>query len=129
MYQEWASETGDRLQIASISLLLVGSLAFVLVICLLLFEDKWVGKIVSKFPKNSTPEGDLNEGPPAPEPVIEPQNRNSNNPSIEDGDADFVKKDTNALDFVCKGGSLGSDLRNKKIAEQPKKDKLPKEGD
>ena len=88
----------------------------------LLFEDKWVGKIVSKFPKNSTPEVDLNEGPPAPEPVIEPQNRISNNPSIEDGDADFVKMDTNALDFVCKGDSLGSDLRNKKIAEQPKKD-------
>lgn len=62
-YNTWASKTGDRLQIASISLLLVGSLAFVSVICLLLFEDKWVAKIVSRFPKHSTPEDDLNEGP------------------------------------------------------------------
>ena len=92
--------------------MLVGSLAFVLVICLLLFEDKWVGKIVSKFPKHSTPEGNLNKGPPAPEPVIEPENRKSNNPRIEDGDVDFVEKNTNASDLACICDNLGSDLRN-----------------
>ena len=56
MYNKWAAETGDRLQTVSISLLLVGSLTFVSVICLFLFEDKWVGIIVSKFPKHSAPE-------------------------------------------------------------------------
>ena len=70
VYNKWASETGDRLRIASISFLLVGSVAFVLVICLVLFEDKWVGKIVSKFPKHSTPEVEINEGPHASEAVI-----------------------------------------------------------
>ena len=86
-YLEWASKTGDRLQTWSISLLLVGSVAFVSVICLLLFEDKWVGKIVAKFPKHSTPEDDLNEGPPVPKLVIELKNTKSNNPRIVDGDA------------------------------------------
>ena len=122
-YHTWASKTGDRLQIASISLLLVGSLAFVSVTCLLLFEDKWVAKIVAKFPKHSTPEDDLNEGPPVPELVIEPENIKSNNPRIEDGDADFLKKDTNDSDLVCKEDNLGSDLRNETKAEQPNQDK------
>ena len=100
--KEWASETGDRLQTASISLLLVGSVSFVLVICLVLFEDKWVAKIVSKFPKHSTPENILNEneGPHAPKLVIEP--KKSNNPRIEDGDADLMKKDT--PDFFVQRG-------------------------
>jgi len=82
VYKEWASKTGVRLQTASISLLLIESVTFVLVICLLLFEDKWVAKIISKFPEHSAPENNLNEGPP--ELVIEPENTTSNNPSIED---------------------------------------------
>ena len=125
VYHTWASKTGDRLQIASISLLLVGSLAFVSVICLLLFEDKWVAKIVSKFPKHSSPEDSLNEGPPVPKLVIEVKNTKSNNPRIEDDDADFLKG-TNASDLVCKEDNLGSDLRNETKAEQPNQDKLSK---
>ena len=80
VYMKWASETGERLQTASISFLLIGSVAFVLVICLVLFEDKWVAKIVSKFPKHSTPKDNLNEGPLE----LEPKNTTSNNPNIED---------------------------------------------
>ena len=75
---------------------------------MLLFEDKWVAKIVSKFPKHSTPENNLNEGQPAPELVIEPKNTKSNNPRIED-DADLLKKDT--PDLVCKERNMNSDLR------------------
>ena len=125
VYHTWASKTGDRLQIASISLLLVGSLAFVSVICMLLFEDKWVAKIVSKFPKHSSPEDNLNEEPPVPKLVIEVKNTKSNNPRIEDDDADFLKG-TNASDLVCKEDNLGSDLRNETKAEQPNQDKLSK---
>ena len=36
----------------------------------------------STIPKHSTPENNLNKGPPAPEPVIEPENTKSNNPRI-----------------------------------------------
>ena len=67
VYIEWATKTGDRLQIASISFLVVGFITFVMVICLILFEDKWVAKIVSKFPNHSTPEDGVNEGPTAVE--------------------------------------------------------------
>ena len=43
--------------------------------------------MVSKFPKHSTPEVDLNKEPPVPELVIESKNTKSNNPRIVDGDA------------------------------------------
>ena len=49
--QDWASGTGDRLKAASISTLALGSVAFVMVICLILHEDDWVARIVAKFPK------------------------------------------------------------------------------
>ena len=49
--QDWASGTGDRLKTASISTLSLGSVAFVMVICLILHEDDWVARIVAKFPK------------------------------------------------------------------------------
>ena len=84
VYNKWASETGDRLQTASISFLLVGSVAFVLVICLILFEDQWVAKIVSQFPNHSTLEDEFNEGPPVTEVEIDPKNKVSNYPRIED---------------------------------------------
>ena len=84
VYNKWASETGDRLQTASISFLLVGSVAFVLVICLILFEDQWVAKIVSQFLNHSTPVVELNEGPPVTEVEIDPKNKVSNYPRIED---------------------------------------------
>ena len=83
-----------------------------------------MGNIVAKFPKHSTPEDDLNEGPPVPKLVIELKNTKSNNPRIEDEDADFLKKDTNASDLVCKEDNLGSDLWNETKAEQPNQDKL-----
>ena len=49
--QAWTSGTGDRLKIASISTLALGSVAFVMVICLILHEDDWVARIVAQFPK------------------------------------------------------------------------------
>ena len=53
---KWAADTADRLQVASISFLTIGFIAFVLAICLILFEDQWVSKIVSKFPRHSKQE-------------------------------------------------------------------------
>ena len=79
-YNNWTTETGDRLQIASVSFLLIGSIAFVLVICLILFEDGWVAKIVSKFPKE---EDNFNEGTPEAEVEIDLKITMSHN-SIED---------------------------------------------
>ena len=52
-YAEYESELGRRLQFFSISFLTTGSVAFVLVICMILFEDQLVARIVSKFPKTS----------------------------------------------------------------------------
>ena len=49
-YDEWAAGIGKRLRIASISFLVIGSVAFVLVICMIFFEDKWVTEVVLKFP-------------------------------------------------------------------------------
>ena len=48
-----SEELSGRLQIASMSFLVPGAFAFILTICLVLFEDQWVTGIVSKFPKNS----------------------------------------------------------------------------
>ena len=52
-FKEWTSETGDRIQLASISFLLVGLVAFVLAVCLIVFEERWVAKIVAKFPNHT----------------------------------------------------------------------------
>ena len=104
-YNRWASETGDRLQIASIFFLLIGSIAFALGICLILFEDKWVEKIVSKFPNHLKEE---DGGPPVVE--MDPMNTTSSN-AKEDRDADIVKKVTDASDQVCKEGIIDSALQ------------------
>ena len=52
-YAEYETELGSRLHFLSISFLTTGSVAFVLVICMIFFEDQLVAKIVSKFPKSS----------------------------------------------------------------------------
>ena len=63
-YTDWATEAGDRLQVAATLLLLVGSVAFVWAIHLILYEDQWVAKIVLNFPKHSKPADDGIKGPP-----------------------------------------------------------------
>ena len=50
-HNDWMSKTGKRLKAFSISFLVIGILAFVLTILTVLFEDKLVASIVSKFPK------------------------------------------------------------------------------
>ena len=45
-YDQWVARIGERLQIASISFLVIGSVAFALVICIILFEDKWVTELL-----------------------------------------------------------------------------------
>ena len=70
-YTQWASKTSDRLQLASISFLTIGFIAFVLAICLILFEDQWVSKIVFRFPKQPKQEEKASKGPPATEAEIE----------------------------------------------------------
>ena len=52
-YNNWTSETRERLLTASISALVLGILAFVFTFLTILFEDKVVASIVSKFPKQS----------------------------------------------------------------------------
>ena len=70
-YTQWVSKTSDRLQVASISFLTIGFIAFVLAICLILFEDQWVSKIVFRFPKQPKQEEKASKGPPATEAEIE----------------------------------------------------------
>ena len=53
VYGKWASETGQRLQIASVASLVIGCVASALGLCLLLFEDKWLARILSAFPNLS----------------------------------------------------------------------------
>ena len=50
-YKKWSEQLSGRIQIASILLLVVGTVAFVFAIGLILFEDQWVAGIVSSFPK------------------------------------------------------------------------------
>ena len=50
-YNIWISDTGERLWVASISFLVIGFLASVSTILTILFEDKLVAWIVSKFLK------------------------------------------------------------------------------
>ena len=99
-FNKWTSDEADRLQLASISFLLIGLVAFVLAVCLILFEDKWVAKIVAKFPNHPKEEGNVEEGSVE----LEPMNRMSNSPR-EDQDADKMKKDKIASDLVCKKGN------------------------
>ena len=47
-YKDWASEQARRLQTCSISCLLVGFPTSLLTICFLLFQDKFVKKVVDK---------------------------------------------------------------------------------
>lgn len=49
--QDWTYGTGERLKIASISTLALGSVALVMLISLIMHEDDWVANIVAKFPK------------------------------------------------------------------------------
>merc|ERR1719270_3096812 len=49
--QDWTYWTGERLKIASISTLALGSVALVMLISLIMHEDEWVANIVAKFPK------------------------------------------------------------------------------
>ena len=75
-YSEYESETGKRLWNASICFLVIGSIAFVLVICMILFEDEWVAKIVETFPNHSKAEAkSANKEPPAIEVEIGPKKR------------------------------------------------------
>ena len=48
IYKHWASEQARRLQTCSISCLLVGFPTSLLTICFLLFQDKFVKKVVDK---------------------------------------------------------------------------------
>ena len=109
-FEKWTSETGDRIQLASISFLLIGLVAFVLAVCLILFEDKWVAKIVAKFPNQPKEEDNIEEGPPAAEGEIDPKKRISDNPME---DQDEMKKDRKTNASVCKNGNseTGSDLQ------------------
>ena len=43
MNEAQSEELSERLQIVSKSFLVIGALAFTLTICLILFEDQWVG--------------------------------------------------------------------------------------
>ena len=51
--RKWAAELNERVQMASISLIVVGTVALFFTICLILFEDTWVAGIVTTFPKVS----------------------------------------------------------------------------
>ena len=70
-YLKLASETGHRLQVASYSLLMIGSVALVLAIFLILFEDQWVANILSKFENHAKQENSGNEELAAAEATIE----------------------------------------------------------
>ena len=114
-YNNWASETGSRLQKASISFLLIGSIAFASAICLILFEDKWVDKIVSKFPKHleeEEEEEEEEEGEEEPRAAVEvkmdAKNRDSSNPR-EDSEVDIMKKDTDASNLGCEEVNIDSE--------------------
>ena len=58
-FQEWRSETTDRLQVTAACFLGLGLFTFILVICFILFQDKLVTTALSKFSlKNSEDKGD-----------------------------------------------------------------------
>ena len=57
-FEDWVSETSGRLRFVASLSLITGVLAFVMAIGILLFEDNFVARIVSKFPNNSEEEGD-----------------------------------------------------------------------
>ena len=118
-YTKWTSETGERLQLASISFLVIGLVAFVSAVCLILFEDKWVAKIVSKFLKPPKVKDNVREEPPAVEVVIDPENTMSNNPR-EEQDADIMKslrRRTRTNDLPSKEGNIDIDLQREQKAQ------------
>ena len=90
----------------SIFFLIIGSITFVLAICLILFEDIWVEKIVSRFPNHLK---EVDEGPPATEVGTGLKNTMSYR---EDQDADIMKreKDTNASHNLGNEANVDSDL-------------------
>ena len=85
-FNKWISDTGDRLQLALISFL---PAHWTRRLCLILFEDTWVAKIVAKFPNQPKEEDSVEEA------GSDPEKEMSNNPG-EDQDADaFVYKKGN----------------------------------
>ena len=93
-YLNWASETGHRLQVASYSLLMIGSVALVLATFLILFEDRWVANILSKFENHAKQENSGNEELAAAEAKIETNpsefRRVSNTEVIGSNESDVV---------------------------------------
>ena len=78
--------TSTRLQHQAIFFLVIGLIASVLAICLILFEETWVAKIVARFPNQPKEEDNVEEA------GSDPKKRMSNNPG-EEQDACEVKKD------------------------------------
>ena len=89
---------GNRVLVASICFLVIGFLAFVLVICMILFEDEWVEKIVAKFPKHSKVEV---RSASKELPAIEIDLRNSKS-SNKDQNADSMRKEMDGPSLVTK---------------------------
>ena len=66
IYKDWASESAARLQISSIACLLVGCPTSLFVICLLLFQNKFVKKVVDDYKQEEDVRDQLhNEEDPA----------------------------------------------------------------
>ena len=83
-YEDYESETGKRLQIASIFFLAS-------IISIIFFENEWVAQIVTQFPNNSRREDSASDESLAGKGEIDlqnPERRNSTNMDKEDGNAD-----------------------------------------
>ena len=86
---------------------------------MILFEDKWVAKIVSKFLKPPKVKDNVREEPPAVEVVIDPENTMSDNPR-EEQDADIMKslrRRTRTNDLPSKEGNIDIDLQREQRAQ------------
>ena len=122
--QDWASGTGDRLKTASISTLSLGSVAFVMVICLILHEDDWVARIVAKFPKK---DNEAKEHPLQ----VDPEDRGHQDKETKEEEEEKNKEDKeNQEDNEDKGDIV--DIEDKadlegKADKEDKKDKNNKE--
>ena len=58
VFKEWERKTSERLHIDTIACLMIGCLAFVLVVALILFEDRWV-EYVMKYDPITFTESDI----------------------------------------------------------------------
>ena len=58
VFKEWERKTSERLHIDTIAYLMNGSLAFLLVVALILFEDRWV-EYVMKYDPITFTESDI----------------------------------------------------------------------